>query len=129
MSEPITLSVSLSATGLCVHLPSGRTLSISADEAGARFLKQMLQDAEAHRRYGVEQRGHINGFPTQEIARIWERQERNRLRLAEQAQAMLAEDAQRKAEARERSAAAKRKQSDRVWAKRGIDVSKIKVQL
>lgn len=127
--DPISLSVCLSSDGLCVTLPSGRALRISADEAGARFLRKMLQDAEEHRRYGIQQRGYIGAFPTQESARQWERAERNRARLAEQAQAMLAEDAQRKAEARKRAAEAKAKQAKRVWAKRGIDTSKIKINL
>lgn len=130
MSEhPIELRVTLGPHGFRVQLPSGRSLSISADAAGARFIQQMLRDAEAHRKYDLQQRGYIAGFPTQEHVERWERAERNRARLAEQAQALLAEDAQRKAEARERAAKAKAKQKAAVWRKRGIDSSKIKVNI
>lgn len=127
--QPIELRVTLGPNGFRVQLPSGRALSISADEAGARFMQQMLRDAEAHRKYDLQQRGYIGGFPTQELADRWQRAEANRARLAEQAQAMLAEDAQRKAEARERQAKAKAKQKAAVWRKRGIDSSKIKVNI
>lgn len=129
MIEPVKLQLSLSDRGFRVQLPSGRKLNISADEAGARFLYKMLQDAEAHRKYDLQQRGYIGAFPTQEITEIWEREERNRINLANQAKAMLAEDAQAKAEAKERSRKAKAKQAARVWKKRGIDVSKIKINI
>lgn len=127
--QPIELRITLGPQGFRVQLPSGRSLSISADASGARFMEQMLRDAEAHRKYDLQQRGYIAGFPTQEHVARWERAERQRQRLAEQAQALLAEDAQRKAEARERAAKAKAKQRDRVWRKRGIDTSKIKVNI
>jgi hypothetical protein len=127
--EPIKLEVSLGPNGLTVHLPSGRTLNVSATESGARFLEQMLKDAEAHQRYNIQQRGYIGAFPTQEIVALWEREERNRARLAQQAQEILASDAQAKAEARERTARAKAKQAARVWEKRGIDTSKIKINI
>lgn len=127
--EPITLAVSLGPKGLCVTLPSGRALNISADEAGARFLQKMLRDAEDHRRYDIQQSGYIRAFPTQEITDIWERAERNRATLAQQARSMLAEDLQAKAEAKALSARNKAKQAKRVWAKRGIDSSKIKINL
>lgn len=126
---PIELRITLGPSGFRVILPSGRVLNVSASEAGARFIEQMLRDAEAHRRYGIQQKGHIAGFPTQEIARIWERQEANRLRLAAQAREYIEERQAEQAEARKRRAAAKKEQSARVWAKKGIDVSKIKVNL
>jgi len=127
--QPIELRVTLGADGFRVQLPSGRSLNVSADAAGARFMAQMLRDAEAHRKYDIQQRGYVNGFPTQDFADRWARAEANRLRLAEQAKALLAEEAQRKAEARERSRKAKAKQRERVWAKRGVDISKIKINL
>lgn len=127
--QPVELRVTLGPNGFRVQLPSGRTLNISADAAGARFMEQMLRDAEAHRKYDIQQSGYINGFPTQDFADRWTRAEANRLRLAQQAKAILAEDAQAKAEARERSRKAKAAQAKRVWAKRGIDSSKIKINL
>ncbi len=126
---PIKLEVSLGAEGLIVHLPSGRTLRISASESGARFLEQMLKDAEAHQRYNIQQRGYIGAFPTQEITALWERQERNRIALAKQLRDHAEDSARAKAEAAQRSAKAKAKQAARVWEKRGIDTAKIKINI
>ena len=127
--EPIKLEVSLGPNGLTVHLPSGRTLNVSASESGARFLEQMLKDAEAHRHYNIQQRGYIGAFPTQEITAMWERQERNRIALAKQLIENAEDSAKAKAEAAERAARAKAKQAARVWEKRGIDTAKIKINI
>lgn len=120
---PIGIVLTLGAHGFIATLPSGRTLNVSATEAGARFLAQMLRDAEAAR--AERQRLLATDFPTQEIARIWERNEAKRIALQQQ----LREHAAEKEEARKRSAAAKAKQKARVWKKRGIDVSKVKVSI
>lgn len=117
-SEPIKLQVSLGPNGLRVHLPSGRTLDISASESGARFLEQMLKDAEAHRRYDIQQRGYIGAFPTQEIAAMWEREERNKRELAAQVKEHLAD----KEREREREVKAR-------WEAKGISLDAIKVNI
>jgi hypothetical protein len=114
MIDPIKLEVSLGIDGLIVHLPSGRTINIGATEAGAKFLRQMLKDAEERRRYTTKRPGYVGGFPIQEIADIWQRQEEKRLRLEKQIQ----EHERRKAEERRQA-----------WLKRGIDPDKIKVRI
>jgi len=114
----IELRVSLGPFGLTVHLPQNRSINISANEAGARFLEKMLRDAEAYEeRMGV-QRGYIGAYPTQQIAEIWERQSRNNAAL----EAEITEVKARKAAEAAEAHSAK-------WKARGIDPAAIKIDI
>jgi hypothetical protein len=75
------LRVTLGPVGLRVHLPSGRSIDLSATSAGVKFLEKMLRDAAVS---APPQRGYIGPYPTQAIAEAWERAERERERKAEE---------------------------------------------
>lgn len=67
------LEISRGPKGLQLHMPSGRTIDISASEAGARFIEELLRNADNHARYGEKHTPYAKAFPTQEIADIWAR--------------------------------------------------------
>jgi hypothetical protein len=106
------LEVSRGPRGLRVHLPSGRTLDIRADESGVRFLERMLRDADENAHY--ERKGYLRGFPTQHVVDLWQREDKNRALLAEQ----IEEAKQRKSEERASQ-----------WRDRGIELSALDFDL
>ncbi len=115
--KSIDLRISLGPFGLTVHLPQGRTINVSASETGARFIEKMLKDAEAYNKRNT-QSGYIGAYPTQEIARLWERQTRNNAALAEEIAEVKARKKREAAEAYEAK-----------WKAKGIDTSAIKIDI
>lgn len=112
------LEVSRGPRGLQVHLPSGRTLDIRADEAGVRFLERMLRDADENAHYERTRSGYIGDFPTQHIIDIWEREDKNRAAINEQVKEIKA---RKKREAREAT--------ERKWADQGVDLGSMEFKL
>lgn len=112
------LEVSRGPRGLVVHLPSGRTLNVRADESGVRFIERMLRDADERAHYERKRSGYIGDFPTQHVIDIWEREERNKRAI----DAQLAEINYNKKLAAEAALKAK-------WAARGIDLDKLEIDI
>ena len=101
------LRISLAPDGLTVILPTGYTLTVGANEAGARFIERLLRDSKEHKRG----RGYIGAYPTQAIADKMLRQS-----------SVTDEEI---ADFHERKAAATAEE----WLAKGIDVSKIRIEI
>jgi len=105
------LRISLAPDGLTVILPTGYTLTVGANEAGARFIERLLRDSEEYERTGERKSGYIGAYPTQAIADKMLRQS-----------SVTDEEI---ADFHERKAAATAEE----WLAKGIDVSKIRIEI
>lgn len=68
------LEISLGPSGLLLHLPSGRTLEVSATPAGLSNLQRILREAEVPE----PRRGYIGKYPTQAIVDAWLKEDHER---------------------------------------------------
>lgn len=68
--------IDLSPEGeLLLFLPTGRNLTISADETGIQFILKILRDNHA----GMKRaNGYVKGFPTQHNIEQWLKEKRKR---------------------------------------------------
>lgn len=117
------LEISRGPRGFLLHLPSGRTLNVSADESGARCIERILRDADERAHY--DSSGYIGQFPTQHILDIWARGQKTQSELAQQREAMD----QKAKEIKARKAKEKREATEREWADRGIDINAVEFKL
>lgn len=107
------LEISRGPHGLRLYLPSGRTLDISASEAGARFIERILRDSDDYNER-FQKNGYIGAFPTQAIVNLWN----DREAIEEQAKKIKAEKAERAREERKEE-----------WASKGIDIEKVEFKI